>query len=104
MNPLFMDTKVILFCHLRGRLDKVLIQTFIPFLYFLIMCGNFILFSHVLECKVFIALGEAICLGWILDILLRISSFDTFHEVEVTRELILDLNLGCDQICLIILT
>ena len=91
-----MDTEVILFCHLRGRLDKMLIQAFISFLYFLIMCSNFILFSHVLECKVFIALGKAVCLGWILDILFRISSFDTFHEVEVTCELILNLNLGCN--------
>ena len=99
-----MDTKVILFRHLGGRLDKMFIIPFSSFLYFFIMCSNFIFFGHVLECKVLIALGQAVCFGWIFDILFRISSFDTFHEVEVTRELILDLNLGCDQICLIILT
>ena len=68
------------------------------------MSGNFTFFCHVLECEVFIALGEAVGLGWIFDILFRISSFDTFHEVEVTCELVLYLNLSCDQICLIILT
>ena len=68
------------------------------------MCSNFTFFCHVLECKVFIALGKAVCFGWIFDILFRISSFDSFHEVEVTCELILHLYLSCDQICLIILT
>ena len=82
----------------------MIIQTFSSFLHFFVMCSNFTFFCHVLECEVFIALGKAVCLGWIFDILLRISSFYTFHEMEVTRELVLYLYLSCNQIGLIVLT
>ena len=62
------------------------------------MMSDFTFFGHVFVRKIFVSLCQAVCLGRIPDILLRISSLDPFHEEEITLELILNLDLGRDQI------
>ena len=62
------------------------------------MVGDCTFFGHVFICKIFVSLCQTVCLGRVLDVLLRIPPFDPLHEEEITLQLILNLDLGCDQI------
>ena len=48
------------------------------------MISDFTFFGHVFICKIFVSLCQTVCLGRVLDILLRIPSFDPLHEEEIT--------------------